>query len=155
MAKEIERKFLVKNDTWRSLAEGVLYRQGYLSSVKERTVRIRTIGHRAFLAVKGLTVGTTRAEYEYEIPFVDAAAMLDSLVEKPIIEKKRTTIPLGGVIWEVDEFFGANEGLIVAEIELSSENQMFEKPSWIGEEVSFDARYFNANLIAHPYSRWT
>jgi CYTH domain-containing protein len=154
MAKEIERKFLVVGDDWRRLAEGTMYRQGYLNSVKERTVRIRTVGDRAFLTVKGITVGSTRVEYEYEIPVADCNAMLDGLAEQPIIEKKRYRIPFGGLTWEIDEFFGENLGLIVAEVELTSEDQRFDKPAWIGEEVGHDPRYFNSNLIAHPYSKW-
>ncbi len=154
MAKEIERKFLVVGDAWRALAKGTVYRQGYLSTVKERTVRVRTIDDAAFLTIKGITVGMTRAEYEYEIPTPDATEMLDDLCEKPIIEKSRYKIPFEGFVWEVDEFAGVNAGLIVAEIELADETQAFAKPDWIGEEVSGDPRYFNANLIAHPYSDW-
>jgi adenylate cyclase len=154
MGKEIERKFLVKGDAWRGLAEGTTYRQGYLNSVKERTVRIRTINDRAYLTVKGLTIGATRAEYEYEIPLEDCNAMLDALAEKPIIEKKRYKIPFAGLTWEIDEFFGDNAGLIVAEVELESEGQAFRKPEWVGEEVTADPRYFNSNLIKHPYARW-
>ncbi len=154
MAKEIERKFLVKGDEWCSMAEGTLYRQGYLNSVKERTVRIRTVGDKAFLTIKGITIGATRVEYEYEIPTAECNAMLDGLAEKPIIEKKRYKIKFAGLTWEVDEFFGENEGLIVAEVELTSEDQVFEKPEWVGEEVSSDPRYFNSNLIANPYSKW-
>jgi CYTH domain-containing protein len=154
VAKEIERKFLVASEDWRALARGSRYRQGYLSTVKERTVRVRTIDDKGFLTVKGITVGATRSEYEYEIPAADAAEMLNDLCEKPIIEKNRYKIPLGGVTWEVDEFLGVNDGLIVAEVELQSENQSFPKPDWIGEEVTDDPRYFNANLIARPYKSW-
>ncbi len=154
MPKEIERKFLVAGDAWRALAQGTLYRQGYLNSAKERTVRVRTVGGKGFLTVKGITVGATRVEYEYEIPRDQADAMLDGLCEKPIIEKKRYKIAHGGLHWEVDEFFGDNAGLIVAEVELSSEDQAFEKPAWIAEEVTADPRYFNSNLISHPYSAW-
>lgn len=154
MAKEIERKFLVKGDAWRSLAEGVSYRQGYLNSQKERTVRIRTVGEKAYLTVKGPTRSVTRTEFEYEIPYEDCLAMLEELAEKPIIEKKRYRIPAGSYVWEVDEFFGVNEGLILAEIELPSEDAVFEKPDWIGEEVSGDPRYFNSSLVANPYSVW-
>lgn len=154
MAKEIERKFLVKGDAWRKLAEGVSYRQGYLNSQKERTVRIRTVGEKAYLTVKGPTRGVTRTEFEYEIPYDDCLAMLDELAEKPIIEKKRYRIPAGSYVWEVDEFFGVNEGLILAEIELPSEDAVFEKPDWIGEGVSGDPRYFNSSLVANPYSVW-
>ena len=154
MAKEIERKFLVKGDAWRSLAEGVSYRQGYLNSQKERTVRIRTVGEKAYLTVKGPTRGVTRTEFEYEIPYEDCLAMLEELAEKPIIEKKRYRLPAGSYVWEADEFFGVNEGLILAEIELPSEDAVFEKPDWIGEEVSGDPRYFNSSLVANPYSVW-
>ncbi len=154
MAKEIERKFLVVGDAWRALAQGVHYRQGYLNSIKERTVRIRTVGEKAVITVKGPTVGVTRMEFEYQIPYDDCVAMLDNLAEKPIIEKKRYKVPMGDFIWEIDEFFGVNEGLIVAEIELKSEDQDFKKPEWIGKEVSGDPRYFNSNLVAHPYSTW-
>jgi CYTH domain-containing protein len=154
MGKEIERKFLVRGDVWRSLAKGTAYRQGYLNSAKERTVRIRTIDDSAFLTIKGLTVGATRSEYEYEIPLADCNAMLDALAEKPIIDKKRYKVPLEGLTWEIDEFFGDNTGLIVAEVELESEGQTFRKPEWVGEEVTADPRYFNSNLIKHPYSKW-
>ena len=154
MGQEIERKFLVKSDAWRGLAEGMVYRQGYLNSAKERTVRIRTVGNKAFLTIKGLTVGATRSEYEYEIPFDECNAMLDNLAEKPLIEKKRYKITKGGLTWEIDEFFGDNKGLIVAEVELASEEQAFEKPEWVGKEVTGDPRYFNANLIKHPFTKW-
>lgn len=154
MGTEIERKFLLKGDAWRALATGTAYRQGYLNSAKERTVRIRTVGDKAFLTIKGPSVGVTRSEYEYPIPFDDCNALLDNLAEKPLIEKKRYKIAAGGLIWEIDEFFGENQGLIVAEVELASEDQAFEKPAWIGDEVSGDPRYFNSNLIKHPYSRW-
>ena len=154
MGKEIERKFLVGGEVWRSLVQGTAYRQGYLNSAKERTVRIRTIDEKAFLTIKGLTVGATRSEYEYEIPLADCNAMLDALAEKPIIEKKRYKVPFEGLTWEVDEFFGDNAGLIVAEVELESEGQAFRKPEWAGEEVTADPRYFNSNLIKHPYTRW-
>lgn len=154
MGKEIERKFLVNGDAWRSLANGTWCRQGYLNSARERTVRIRTTGDRAFLAIKGPTVGPTRAEYEYEIPVADCDAMLDALAEKPVIEKKRYKVPFAGLTWEIDEFSGDNAGLIVAEVELESEGQTFRKPEWAGEEVTADPRYFNSNLIKHPYSKW-
>lgn len=154
MGQEIERKFLVKSDAWRALTEGTMYRQGYLNSAKERTVRIRTVGAKAFLTIKGLTVGAKRSEYEYEIPRDECNAMLDNLAEKPLIEKKRYKIAKGGLTWEIDEFFGDNKGLIVAEVELASEEQAFEKPEWVGEEVTGDPRYFNANLIKHPFTQW-
>lgn len=154
MAKEIERKFLVKGDAWRALAKGTMYRQGYLNSAKERTVRVRTVGEKAFLTIKGITVGATRSEYEYEIPFDECNALLDDLAEKPLIEKKRYKIPFHGLVFEVDEFFGENAGLVVAEVELTDENQKIDLPAWIGTEVSGDPRYFNSNLIRHPFSKW-
>ncbi len=154
MAKEIERKFLVVGDAWRALASGTTFRQGYLSTVKERTVRVRTIGDKGFLTVKGITVGATRLEYEYEIPVADANEMLEGLCEQPIIEKDRYKIPYEGFTWEIDEFVGVNTGLIVAEIELPSEDQEFSRPDWIGEEVTGDPRYFNSNLIANPFTTW-
>lgn len=154
MPVEIERKFLIVDDSWRELAEGTAYRQGYLSTVKERTVRVRTIDDKGYLTVKGITIGATRAEYEYEIPAAEANEMLDTLCEQPIIEKKRYKIPRDGFTWEIDEFGGVNQGLIVAEIELEDENQEFSKPDWIGEEVTGDPRYFNSNLIANPYTAW-
>jgi adenylate cyclase len=154
MGIEIERKFLVKNDSWRLQAEGIEYRQGYLNMDKERTVRVRTIQDKGFLAVKGITKEGTRTEYEYQIPVADAETMLDEICEKPLIEKNRYKISIGGVIWEVDEFFGENEGLIVAEVELGNKAQVFDKPAWIGEEVTGDPIYFNSNLIKHPYSKW-
>ena len=153
MAQEIERKFLVINDQWRDLAEGIHYCQGYLSSVKERTVRIRTIQEQGFLTIKGITKGVSRLEYEYDIPLQDARALLE-ICERPLIEKKRYKIEIGNLTWEIDEFFGENRGLIIAEVELSSEDQVFGKPEWIGDEVSSDPRYFNANLIKLPFSQW-
>ena len=154
MGKEIERKFLVKGDAWKSLAKAMRYRQGYLNSVKERTVRVRTVGNKGFLTIKGITIGASRAEYEYPIPVSDAEAMLNDLCEKPLIEKNRYKIKDRSLTWEVDEFFGENRGLIVAEVELESESQAYEKPGWVGEEVTGDPRYFNANLIKHPYTKW-
>ncbi len=154
MGKEIERKFLVSGDAWRTLGHGTMYRQGYLNSAKERTVRVRTTGNKAFLTIKGITVGATRAEYEYEIPLADGNALLDNLAEKPLLEKRRYRIPQGALVWEVDEFFGENQGLIVAEIELADEDQAFDTPEWIGEEVTGDVRYFNSNLIKHPFAEW-
>ena len=154
MGTEIERKFLLKGEAWRAGAKGTMYRQGYLNSAKERTVRIRTVGDKAFLTIKGITVGATRAEYEYPIPFDECNAMLDALAEKPLIEKKRYKISHGGLTWEIDEFFGDNRGLIVAEVELQSEGQAFDKPDWVGDEVTGDPRYFNSNLIKHPFTQW-
>ena len=154
MGKEIERKYLIKDDTWRKDASGTTYRQGYLSTVKERTVRVRTIDDKGFLTIKGITIGATRREYEYEIPTADANEMLDELCEKPIIEKTRFKISHAGLTWEIDEFSGVNQGLIVAEVELESEDQNIDFPPWVVEEVSGDPRYFNSNLIANPFANW-
>jgi CYTH domain-containing protein len=154
MAKEIERKFLLRNDSWRVGSSGMRLCQGYLSTRKERTVRVRIAGDRAFLTIKGLTKGITRSEFEYEIPLTDAEIILDELCERPFIEKIRHRIEHAGFIWEVDEFMGANAGLIVAEVELEETNQPIDLPCWVGEEVSHDQRYSNANLVKHPYSRW-
>ena len=154
MAKEIERKFLVKGDAWKRAAKGIEYRQGYLSSVKERVVRVRTIENKGFLTIKGVTKGVSRTEFEYEISVADANIMLDEICEKPLIEKKRYKISFGGLVFEVDEFFGENEGLVVAEVELKDEKQKVDLPDWIDAEVSGDPRYFNSNLIRHPFSKW-
>ena len=154
MGTEIERKFLVRDDSFRSLAQGTRYRQGYLNSVKERVVRVRTIDDKGFLTIKGITTGATRVEYEYEIPLKEAEAMLDELCEQPLIEKNRYKIAHKGFVWEVDEFFGENQGLIFAEVELESEDQQFDKPDWITDEVTGDPKYFNSNLIQNPYKNW-
>lgn len=154
MANEIERKFLVAGVAWKRGATGLHFRQGYLSSVKERTVRVRTEGRRATLTIKGLTTGITRAEFEYSIPVEDADHMLDTLCERPLIEKTRYHVTVGQHLWEIDEFHGENAGLVVAEIELSSADETFQRPEWVTGEVSGDPRYFNANLIRHPYRAW-
>lgn len=154
MAKEIERKYLVKGTAWRTLAQGTVYRQGYLSTVQERTVRVRIIEDRGYLTIKGISVGATRTEYEYKIPVADANAMLDELCERPIIEKKRHVLEYEGLIWEIDEFAGVNRGLVIAEVELSDESQKIVLPDWIGQEVTGDSKYFNSNLTKHPYTEW-
>jgi adenylate cyclase len=154
MGIEIERKFLVRDERWKAMAQGTLLRQGYLSSTPERVVRVRIEGDMAMLTIKGRNLGATRSEWEYPIPMDDASAFLEGLCERPIIEKKRYRIDYQGMTWEVDEFLGENAGLVVAEIELESEQQAFAKPDWIGEEVTHDPRYFNANLLRHPYSAW-
>ncbi len=153
MGTEIERKFLVVGDSWRGLGTGKRYRQGYLSTVKERTVRVRTVGDKGYITVKGITIGAKRAEYEYEVPVGDANEMLE-LCQRPLVEKTRFRIPYGGLVFELDEFEGDNRGLIVVEVELKSEDQTVKLPEWIGKEVTTDPRYFNANLVAHPYATW-
>ena len=155
MAREIERKFLVYRDRWHpDAAGGLRLRQGYLSTDPARVVRIRTAGDGAYLTVKGVTTGIERAEFEYPIPTADAEQMLHDLCLQPLIDKRRYRVPFGGRVWEVDEFGGANAGLVIAEIELASADERLELPPWIGEEVSADPRYFNANLIARPYRTW-
>ncbi|MEO5346393.1 MAG: CYTH domain-containing protein [Magnetococcus sp. YQC-9] len=154
MGKEIERRFLVKNDGWRGLGEGVEFQQGFLSTVKERVVRVRIAGEMATLTLKGISEGFSRLEFEYPIPKAEAQSILDNLCERPWIEKTRYRIPIGDLVWEVDEFRGANSGLIMAEVELTNENQLVELPDWIGREVSTDARFFNANLVHTPFSLW-
>lgn len=155
MAIEIERKFLVRGDGWRSLSVGSIYRQGYITSTPGKTVRVRVVGDRGYLTIKGTTVGYRRSEFEYPIPVEDAEEMLATLCDRPLIEKKRHQISRGDLIWEIDEFFGDNEGLILAEVELLDEGQIFDLPDWIGEEVSHDSRYYNVNLIRNPYRNWS
>jgi adenylate cyclase len=154
MAVEIERKFLVKDDGWRGLGVGSHYRQGYLSTEPGRTVRVRMAAGNGYLTIKGKSNNATRTEYEYVIPSQDAAAMLDELCEPPLIEKTRYRIEYQGLVWEVDEFEGENSGLVIAEVEVASEDQAIALPVWVGEEVTGDPRYYNASLIANPYSRW-
>lgn len=153
MASEIERKFLVKTNAWREGAVGVPYVQGYLSRDPGRTVRIRRAGDKAFLTIKGITRGISRPEFEYPVPLADAEEMM-KLCAGPLIEKTRHLVLFAGKRWEVDEFHGANAGLIVAEIELAAEDEPFETPPWLGREVSDDPRYSNSRLSEHPYSEW-
>lgn len=154
MGQEIEKKFLIKNDSWRHLAQGKNYCQGYLSREKGCTVRVRTIGERGILTIKGPSTNDMRQEFEYDIPIAEAREMLDKLCQKPLIEKTRYKIPAGEFVWEVDEFDGENKGLIFAEIELQFVGQQFAIPDWIGKEVTEDSRYYNANLVSHPFCRW-
>lgn len=156
MGTEIERKFLPVDELWRTVTAtlpGVVIRQGYLSSAKERTVRVRVMGNLGFLTVKGPTSGASRLEFEYPVPLADAEAMLD-LAERPLIEKRRWKVPMAGVVWEIDEFFGDNTGLVVLEVELLHEAQPLTLPPWVGQEVTHDSRYANAALVSCPYSRW-
>lgn len=154
MGREIERKFLVIGDDWRRRATGTTIRQGYLCSLEERSVRVRVAGDRGTLTIKGRTVGATRAEYEYEIPVGEAEELLNELCERPLIEKTRYLVENADDTWEVDVFAGDNAGLTVAEIELEDEGQPVVLPDWIGEEVTGDPRYLNANLFKHPFRRW-
>lgn len=153
MGLEIERKFLVKNDSW-CTGSGTLYRQGYLNRHPERTVRVRIAGEKAYLTIKGITKGATRKEFEYEIPIVEAEEMLNQLCEKPLIEKRRYQVIVEKKLFEVDEFLGDNRGLVVAEVELISEDEIIPQPDWLGDEVTSDPRYYNSNLSQHPYTEW-
>jgi CYTH domain-containing protein len=154
MAVEIERKFLVVGEGWRALALGTVYRQGYIASGNGRTVRVRVAGDTGYLTIKGPSTGISRAEFEYEIPVSDATELLDTLCDRPLIEKTRYRIPLDGLVWEVDEFSGENQGLILAEVELSDPQQPIQLPEWVGQEVSGDPRYFNASLVKAPFRLW-
>ena len=153
MGIEIERMFLVVGEDWKRGQTPQLLSQGYLNRDKQRTVRVRIAGDEAWLTIKGQSQGATRAEFEYAIPLEDAQQLLE-LSDGPRVEKYRWRVPLGGLVWEVDEFLGDNAGLVVAEIELSSEAQAFDKPAWVGAEVTDDPRYFNSSLASRPYRSW-
>ncbi len=153
---EVERKFLVRKDLWPGSPRSTLFRQGYLSRERGRTVRARRAGDRGFLTIKGEGTGDqgiVRAEFEYEIPAEDADALLAMCIQ-PILEKRRYLVDHEGHTWEVDEFMGDNAGLLVAEIELDRPDEAFARPPWVGEEVTHDPRYLNSNLVVHPFSRW-
>ena len=155
MATEIERKFLLKDSSWKKSADGgTAFSQGYLVGSKHASVRVRIQGKRAFLNIKSATIDITRQEFEYEIPLADASEMLETLCEKPIIDKTRYLLKNENHVWEIDVFSGENEGLIVAEIELSDKAESFDKPDWLGAEVSGDARYYNVSLVKHPFKDW-
>jgi adenylate cyclase len=147
MGIEIERKFLVKGDDWRELGTPIRISQGYLSDSIERVVRVRTAGEKGYLTVKGINTGITRAEYEYAIPLEDALEMLERLCLKPLIVKTRWDIRHAGSLWQVDEYHEPRNDLVVAEIELSSVDETFELPDWIGEEVSGNAAYYNHTMV--------
>ncbi|MDL2291469.1 CYTH domain-containing protein [Desulfovibrio sp. OttesenSCG-928-F20] len=152
--QEIERKFLLTHSGWRGLARGTRIRQGYLCLDPERTVRVRLAGSEAWLTIKGKSSGPSRLECNYAIPLAEAERLLDEVALRPLVEKVRYAIAYEGLIWEVDEFFGDNLGLVLAEVELESEDQAFERPDWIGEEVTDDPRYYNASLVLHPFCTW-
>jgi len=153
MGIEIERKFLVRDQSWKIGATGLYYRQGYLSRATGRTIRVRIAGDKCYLTVKGKAQGYSRAEFEYEVP-VDDARQLLGLCEGGIVEKYRHRVPFGGLVWELDEFLGDNAGLVVAEIELPAEDTVFPLPPWVGPEVTADPRYANSKLSERPYSTW-
>ncbi len=155
MAIEIERKFLVRDDSWRMHADaGTRYRQGYLGSDPQCSVRVRIAAEQAWLSVKSATSAISRLEYEYLIPLSDAEELLDGLCSTAPVEKTRFLVKHAGHVWEVDVFAGANAGLTVAEIELDDEKEVFAEPAWLGAEVSHDPRYFNMNLAQRPFSQW-
>ena len=154
MKTEIERKFIVTNSVYKSLGKHEYCIQGYIPSTNSPLVRIRTIGNRSFLTMKSDVNGIKCIEYEYEIPNQDAKELLELFCQNSIVEKNRYTIYHESTLWEVDEFLGSNQGLIVAEVELESEDQHYNKPSWIGKEVSTDKKYYNYNLAHHPYNQW-
>lgn len=155
MGLKIERKFLVRQEVWQHIEkpQGKLYRQGYLSTDPQKTIRVRLAETEAYLTIKGITVGMVRPEYEYAIPPQDAADLLDHFTVSEL-SKVRYRIPFAGKVWEVDEFLGENRGLIVAEIELETESEAITLPYWVAEEVTNDARYYNANLSTVPYQQW-
>lgn len=155
MAREIERKFLLASDAWRLEAKrSCVLRQGYLASNERASVRVRVAGDEAWLNVKGAGIVASRAEYEVAIPRAEAEEMLATLCARPLVEKTRYWVEHGGFTWEIDDFHGDNAGLVVAELELEHETQEFDRPAWLGEEVTTLARYYNVNLVQHPYSAW-
>ena len=155
MGLEIERKFRVVNDNWKSSVESrAVLKQGYLAASEDLAIRVRIEGEQAQLNIKGGTAGISRSEYEYDIPRADAEEMINRLVSGSVIDKTRYKVRCGDHIWDLDVFHGDNQGLVVAEIELEREDEDFLRPDWVGEEVSDDPRYFNASLIKHPYRDW-
>ncbi|MBP3354147.1 MAG: CYTH domain-containing protein [Bacteroidales bacterium] len=155
MGKEIERKFLIKSDEYKINTQYSYLQQGYLSKQKERVVRVRVKDDKGYITIKGKNDGATRVEYEYTIPSSDANEIIENLCQKPVIEKRRYYYNSDdGHLWEIDEFLGDNEGLVVAEIELTDETETFNKPQWVGEEVTGDEKYYNSNLIENPYKNW-
>ncbi len=156
MAIEIEHKFLLGNDDWRKeVFKSINYKQGYLNSQATSSIRVRISDQQAWLNIKSATPGNQRLEFEYEIPLSDAETIIDSLCTKPLVEKTRHFIKAGIHLWEIDEFKGANEGLVVAEIELAESGETFQKPYWLGQEVTDDLRYYNNNLALFPYKKWS
>lgn len=155
MPIEIERKFLLRNNDWRNeVVRSSRIRQGYLGQIDKASVRIRVEGESANINVKSATLGMRRMEYEYAIPLDEAEEMLEQLCNTPQVDKTRFIVEHEKHLWEIDEFYGDNEGLLVAEVELDSEDEAFDKPQWLGEEVTADPRYYNVNLIKHPFKAW-
>lgn len=155
MAKEIERKYLIENNGWRDLnIKGKFYRQGYIPTAKGATIRVRIIKEKkAYLTIKGPTHGLTRSEYEYKIPVSDARQILHELCPH-VLEKTRYKVHEGSLVWEIDVYHGANEGLITVEVELDSENQPVNPPSWVGREVTNESKYTSSSLARMPYNSW-
>ena len=155
MATEIERKFLVKDQSWRgAVVRSARIVQGYLANTERASIRVRIGGEQASLNIKSMTLGVSRSEFDYPLPLHEAQVMLKDLCLRPLIEKTRHYVPHDGVTWEIDEFEGENRGLVVAEVELGSAAENFARPAWVGREVSDDPRYYNVRLIEKPYSRW-
>lgn len=155
MGIEIERKFLVVDDTWRAhVVQQTEIVQGYLLSGADLSIRVRLKGDAAFLTVKGRTEGIQRSEFEYPIPVPDARQMLEQFADGPVIDKVRHLVDVGDHRWEIDVFAGDNQGLVLAEVELGSEDEDFELPGWAGPEVSDDPRYYNVNLARNPFREW-
>ncbi|HEB85923.1 MAG TPA: CYTH domain-containing protein [Gammaproteobacteria bacterium] len=155
MGIEIEKKFLLRNSDWRQHADaGTLFKQGYLVGSEKSSVRVRIEGDKANINIKSATLGVRRQEFEYPIPLEDAQILLGTLCQKPLIEKTRYHVPYAGHVWEIDVFEGDNTGLVVAEIELADEEEVFARPDWLGEEVSEDPRYYNVSLVKHPFCDW-
>ncbi len=155
MATEIEHKFLLTGDGWKAhIVRSEQYKQGYLANNDRCSVRVRIAGDQAWLNIKSATLGTCRSEFDYPVPADDAEQILETLCARPFIEKTRYFVAHAGHLWEIDVFAGDNEGLMVAEIELSSEGEDFVRPEWVGEDVSHDRRYYNSALVEHPYREW-
>jgi len=156
MAKEIERKFLLANDTWRAaVIRAVRMSQGYLANNERASVRVRVAGDEASLNIKGAGLVAVRDEFEYPLPLDDARYLLDTLSAQPLVDKTRHWVAFGGLQWEIDVFHGDNDGLVVAEIELDHPDQAFDRPPWLGSEVTSLHRYYNVNLVAKPFAAWT
>ena len=156
MGTEIEHKFLLRDESWRGQVErSASMRQGYLMSNSRCSVRVRIADGQGFLNIKSGVLGIQRSEYEYPIPLADAEELLDTLCENPLVEKTRHFVRHQGHLWEIDEFAGANAGLVVAELEVDHPDETFVRPDWLGEDVSRDIRYYNSQLARHPYTSWS
>ena len=154
MAVEIERKYLIDSEKLGTLKNANRIKQGYITTNKDAVVRVRVKNDKGYLTIKSSNIGASRLEFEYEIPLVEANEMLDKLCQKPIIDKNRYIVDFANHIWEIDIFYGDNEGLVIAEVELEDENEHIELPLWIKEEVTGDVKYYNSNLMSYPYNKW-